>query len=84
MAFYQYFTSYNFLGFHYGGNRLSGIFGDEQKIRKFSYKTSSIIVALASISKKIFLIMIILYYFYIIKWSDNTHYWGKKCHYYSI
>ncbi len=50
-GFYQYFTSYNFLGFHYGGNRLSGIFGDEQKLGSFLIRLLPLLLALASISK---------------------------------
>lgn len=53
-GFYQYFTSYNFLGYHYGGNRLSGIFGDEQKLGTFLIRLLPLLIALASISKNNF------------------------------
>ncbi len=53
-GFYQYFTSYNFLGYHYGGNRLSGMFGEEQKLGTFLIRLLPLLLALASISKNYF------------------------------
>ena len=42
------------LGYHYGGNRLSGIFGDEQKLGSFLIRLLPLLIALASISKNNF------------------------------
>ena len=50
-GFYQYFTAYNFLGYHYGGNRLSGLFGNEQKLGNFLIRLLPIILAFFIISK---------------------------------
>ena len=81
-GFYQYFTSYNFLGYHYGGNRLSGMFGEEQKLGTFLIRLLPLLLALASISKNYFFSSdYFLLFFTLFNWGDDIYYRRKKCHY---
>lgn len=49
---YQYLTNYNFLGYHYGGNRLTSLFGEKKVLGNFLSRLLPLLVALLILQLK--------------------------------
>ena len=52
-GYFQYFNKYNFLGYEYTGERLSGVFGEEKKLGSFLSRLLPLLISLL-IYKKFF------------------------------
>lgn len=69
-GYFQYFNKYNFLGYEYTGVRLSGVFGEEQKLGSFLSRLLPLLICLLIYTKffnnKIIIYITIVLSFFII------------------